>query len=58
MIGEQMLAHNPTAGRELLGTLRQRFVSHKPFAHAGELKERHDFLRRRGGVLENKLYIM
>lgn len=38
MIVEQMLAHDATTGRELLDTLRQRFVSHKPFAHAGELE--------------------
>lgn len=50
MIVEQMLAHGATTGRELPDTLRQRFVSHKPFAHAGELKERHDFLERKGCI--------
>jgi hypothetical protein len=44
MIVEQILAYDATTGRELLDTLRQRSVSHKPFAHAGELKERHEFL--------------
>lgn len=58
MIVEQMLAYDATTGRELLDTLLQRYVPLKLFAHAEELKERHEFLEGRGGVLENIMYIM